>query len=131
MPFAKRHDSTQRTDQMPLGLLLADCEQRVRRAAQRRDDDCRLPIETPFHDVGSALDCVRVPDRCPSELYDDHAESNAPFKASSSALSTDPPAAPRIVLWPRATIRRSRMASRRTRPTVTVIPAPALTSRLG
>ncbi len=45
--------------------------------------------------------------------------------------ATDPPAAPRIMLWPSATRRRSRIGSRRTRPTVTVMPLPAFTSRRG
>src|SRR5438445_5499756 len=111
--------------------LLTEREQRVRGTAKRRDDDCRLSGEPAFDDLGRPLDRFGVSDRSAAKLYDDHVGSRPPVLARSSALSTEPPAAPRIMLCPSPTSRRSRIASRRTRPTVTVMPSPALTSRLG
>src|SRR6185295_10708349 len=116
---------------MPLRGLFANRQQGVRRTAERRYHNSRLPVQPAVHDRGGSLDRLGVTNGGTAELDDDHAESRPPVVASSSALSTDPPAAPRTVLWPSATILRSSTASRRTRPTVTVIPLPAFTSRFG
>src|SRR5258707_8598972 len=131
MAVPKSLDTAQCADQMTLRRLFSNCQQGVRRSAERRDDHGGLSRETTLDDFRGALDRFRIADRCAAKLYDDHAESKTPVEASSSALSTDPPAAPRTVLCPSATMRRSSTASRRTRPTVTVIPLPAPTSRFG
>src|SRR6266550_2041677 len=116
---------------MTLCGLLTDCEERIRRPAERRHHYRWLPVEPALHDGSRTLDRLGVAYRSAAKLDDDHVESRPPVLARSSAFSTEPPAAPRTVLCPRATIRRSRIASRRTRPTVTVIPLPAFTSRFG
>src|SRR5258708_22096271 len=114
MTVPKRLDTAERADEMPFCRLFSNCQQGVRRSAERRDDHGGLSRETALDDFRGALDRFRIADRCAAKLYDDHAETKAPVEASSSALSTDPPAAPRTVLCPRATMRRSSTASRRT-----------------
>ncbi len=111
VPLAQRFDASDRTDQLTVRRLLGDRDQRIRRAAHRRDHDDRATIEATAHDLGEALDRRRVADRGPAELDDDHAASNAPCAASTSALRIDPPAAPRMVLCPSATSLTSRIGS--------------------
>ena len=98
MAVPKRLYPAQRADEMTLRRLLSDRQQRIRRSGKGRHDDRGLSIEAAFDDFGGALNRLRIADRCPAKLYDDHAESRAPLEASSSAFSTDPPAAPRTVL---------------------------------
>src|SRR5512140_2582318 len=64
-------------------------------------------------------------------FLDDRQTASSPRANISSAFRIDAPAAPRIVLCPIATRRRSRIGSSRTRPTTTDIPFPAFTSRRG
>src|SRR5687768_1061026 len=125
MPVPQVLDSPQRANQMAFGALFAYSEQGVCRAAERRNHNDRLALQACFDDVGRALDRRRITDGRSSELDDNHAAGSLPVAARSSAFSTEPPAAPRIVLCPSATIRRSSIESARTLPTVTVMPAPA------
>ena len=60
----------------------------------------------------------------------DHRGSK-PQLTISSAFNTDAPAAPRTTLSPMATSLMSNSESDRTRPTVTVMPLPRVTSRRG
>ena len=55
-----------------------------------------------FDDAGDAFDGGGGFDRSAAEFHDDH-QSSIPSECISSALSTAAPAAPRMVLWPRAT----------------------------
>src|SRR6185369_3279240 len=100
MPVTKCLDSAQCTDEVTLRGLLTNRQQRISRTAKRRYDDNRRLIEPPAHDFRRSLYRLGVTDRRSAEFDDDHAGSNRPVAASSSALRTDPPAAPRIVLWP-------------------------------
>ncbi len=131
MSVTQRFNSAQRADQMSLRRLFSDCEQCIGRSAKRRHDDDWITIEPALHDLRGTLDRGRVADGSAAELDDDHASPSLPVTARSSAFSTEPPAAPRIVLCPSATMRMSRIGSGRTRPTVTVMPPPVFTSRRG
>src|SRR5512141_906938 len=131
MAITKCLDATQCTDQVTLCGLFADREQRVRRSTKRRHDDYWIAIELPPNDLRCTSYRGCIANGSATEFEDDHALPSLPVAARSSAFRTEPPAAPRIVLWPRATMRMSRIGSGRTRPTVTVIPAPAFTSRRG
>src|SRR3954463_13499254 len=104
MPIAQRFDPSQRADQVPLGRLFSDCQQGIRSPTESRDDDDWLSCDATLHNRGGALDRLRIAHRGPAELAADHAVLKAPFAASSSAFKTDPPAAPRTVLWPSATM---------------------------
>ena len=59
------------------------------------------------------------------------APHNIPFASSSSAFNSAAPAAPRMVLWTRATMRMSRRGQGRRRPTVTAMPCSRSRSRRG
>src|SRR6266542_2183092 len=131
MPVAEALHVPQRSDQVTLGGLFSDSDESVGRAAEGRDHDYWLPVHPRAHDHGGALDRRRIAERGAAKFDDDHASASRPVAASSSAFNTDPPAAPRIVLCPTATILRCSTLSSRMRPTVTVLPAPALTSRRG
>ena len=82
-------------------------EQPIGRAAERRHDDdrpapvgaLRLNRRLPrgANDGDQPLDRGPIGDRRAAELHDDHDEL-VPAACISSALSTDAPAAPRIVL---------------------------------
>src|SRR6478672_7812770 len=129
VPLTKRLDTAKRANQLALLRLLGDGEQCVRRSSQRRNHDEWPARQTTADDLRRAFDGCRVADGRATELDDDHAEPTTPAATRSSAFNTEPPAAPRMVLWPNATRRRSSWGSVRTRPTTTVIPAPAPTSR--
>src|SRR5690348_10541476 len=111
--------------------LLGECEQRVGHTAERRDDDDRSTVEPRADDARGSLYRFRVGDRRAAELEDDHGPSSSPQRIINSAFSTDAPAAPRITLCPIATSFTSNTGSRRTRPTITVMPPPASTWRRG
>src|SRR6266540_842692 len=128
---AQRFHSAERTDQVALGRLLANGKESIGSSAEGGHNDYRPSLQAALDDISGASDCRRITDGSSSEFDDDHAGGSFPVAASSSAFNTEPPAAPRIVLCPSATIRRSRIGSPRTLPTVTVIPLPASTSRLG
>src|SRR3954470_756060 len=131
MPRAKLFHAAQRPNEMTLRRLLSNGDERVRRSTKRGDNNRRLTLEPAGDNVSGACDGVGVLHGSAAELDDDHAGSITPLATSISAFITDPPAAPRTVLCPIATRRMSRMGSLRTRPTVTVMPPPLLTSRFG
>ena len=78
-------------------------------------------------DAPRARDRLGVADGGAAELENDHAAPSRPRCTSSSALSTDAPAAPRMTLCPIATSFTSKIGSARTRPTTTVMPLPVST----
>src|SRR2546430_888469 len=128
MAIAQPLHRSQRADELSASGLFGEGDQRIGRAAKRGHDDDRLTIETSLDDVGGAPDRLRVRDGSPAKLADDHGRSMRPVAAMSSAFSTEAPAAPRMMLCPSATSLTSSSVSRRTRPTVTVMPLPAWTS---
>ncbi len=79
-----------------------DFEQLVGGFAHRGDDDDGMAGEAGFDDGGDAFDGGGGLDGGAAELHDDH-RSSRPSESMSSALRTAAPAAPRTVLWPRAT----------------------------
>src|SRR4029078_4002624 len=128
---AQTFDGTERADEMSLRGLLRDRDQRVRHAGERRHDDDGSLVGARSDDAPRSRDRFGVADRRAAELEDDHNPSSSPRRAISSAFSTEAPAAPRITLCPIATNFTSKTGSGRMRPTVTVMPPPRSTCRLG
>src|ERR1019366_4355698 len=117
MPVAKCFNTAESTDEVAFRGLLPNRKQGVGGAAECRYDDDWRAIEPSADDLGGALYRIGITDRRSAEFDDDHALPSRPVAGSSSAFNTDPPAAPRIVLWPIAIILMSRIGSSRTRPT--------------
>src|SRR6266446_9820889 len=79
-----------------------DGQQLVSGLAHGRHHHYWLLFRAGFHDRGDASDGAGGFDGRAAEFHDDHQSSN-PSEYISSALRTAAPAAPRTVLWPRAT----------------------------
>ena len=79
-----------------------DGEQLIGGFAHGGDDNHGTTSCARFDDSGDAFDGGGGFDRTAAEFHDDH-QSSIPSECISSALRTAAPAAPRMVLWPRAT----------------------------
>src|SRR5262249_55690210 len=95
-------------------------DQEVRDPAQGGDHDDRLLVQALADAVRDGPDALGGAHGGPAELHDDH--GNSPRTRRSSAFRMAAPAAPRIVLWTRASSFRSKTRSPRTRPTETAMP---------
>src|SRR4051812_11324072 len=80
----------------------SDGQQLVGGLAHGRYDNHGPLVHARFHDRGDAADRGGGFDGGSAEFHDDH-QSSRPSEYISSALRTAAPAAPRTVLWPRAT----------------------------
>jgi hypothetical protein len=98
MTLANSFDASKRANQVAVRCLFGEREQLVRDTTHGRDDDDRSSLHLAGDDLACAADRLGVSDRCAPELDDDHAAGSSPRTFNSSALSTDPPAAPRTVL---------------------------------
>src|SRR5881227_390094 len=87
---------------LPLDRRRCDGQQLVRGLPHRRDHHHGLLLDARVHDGCNASDSGCGFDGGAAEFHDDH-QSSSPSEYISSALSTAAPAAPRTVLWPRAT----------------------------
>src|SRR5581483_7079221 len=81
---------------------LGDGEELVGGLPHGGDDHDGAAMLDGFDDAGDAFDGDGGLDGGAAEFHDDH-QSSIPSECMSSALSTAAPAAPRMVLWPRAT----------------------------
>ncbi|OPZ68595.1 MAG: hypothetical protein BWY83_02256 [bacterium ADurb.Bin478] len=118
----------------PLGLQgFTDAfDQMVGHAAHCRQHDDLLRIRRHTNDLRHLLQRFDAAQGRAADFHHDHSK---PSRNASSALSTDPPAAPRIRLLESAIILMT-CFSTSSRPTATVIPcartgSPSITSRLG
>ena len=102
---AQRPERLERVGQITGSRAAGQREQRVGDTAERGDDDhARAPLG--FDDGTDTREGRRRRDRGSAELHHDHdaaPPASQPRAASSSAFRIAAPAAPRIVLWPRAT----------------------------
>src|SRR5208282_518093 len=80
---------------------------------------------------GHAAEATGVGDRGAAELHDYRSDHRNPFARASSALSTEAPAAPRSVLWPKAIILIPNTGQALTRPIMMRIPPSSSASRRG
>ncbi len=117
----------------------------VRQRQQAVGDAAQAPKRRPpagsgprANDLYQTPDRLRVGHRGAAELGDDHRPRSEPAPRSlclppPAAPQSGPPApaAPRTVLCPSTTRRRSRMGQGRTRPTVTAMPPPRSRSSRG
>ena len=79
-----------------------DGQQLVGGLAHGGDHHHGMAVPRALDDAGDAFDSGGRFHRRAAEFHDDH-QSSIPSECISSALSTAAPAAPRMVLWPRAT----------------------------
>ena len=78
---------------------VAEIEKGLGGGADRRHNDERCAVHVFRNDSDGPLNRLGILQRCPTELHDDHAAPpTIPRATTSSALSTEPPAAPRTVL---------------------------------
>src|ERR1035441_8793043 len=111
-------------------------DQKIGHPSHCRDDDQARVSPARPHEPGDVQNPLGRSDRGAAELENVGHRTGArvatrPCARSSSALSSAAPAPPRTVLWTRTVNFRSKAGSGRRRPTVTVMPFPASTSRAG